>query len=542
MKFDRRNLLKTLAMSSLVLPVLRNCSINPLPEAGTVTSPSSPDNRRWGKGFEGQRIADRGDGTFLNPIFAGDHPDPAILKDGDTYYVTFSSFEAYPGLLIYRSTDLVNWEPIAPALHIYIGSVWAPDLIKHGDRFYLYIPARTSDYKSTYVIWADNIEGPWSDPIDLLLPDHIDPGHIVGEDGKRYLFLSSGDMVQLADDGLSTVGEVHHVYDPWRYPLDWDVECFCPEGPKMLRKGDWFYMLTAVGGTAGPPTSHMVISARSKSVFGPWEHAPNNPQVRTLTRDEQWWSRGHASLIEGPQGDWWLISHGYENGYWTLGRQALLEPVRWREDGWWDSLGGDLSQAFPVPEVKTRYTHGFPLSDEFESASLGIQWMFFAPAADEYARIEFSDGRLNLKSKGKGPADSSPLCFIAGDLSYEVETTIERSPGAEAGLLAFYNNSLYVGLAFNDDGLLFHRYGMPRRRQGEIPLETKRLHIRMKNDRHIVTFYYRTDDTDWQKMDVQMEVSGYHHNVAYGFLSLRPAIYSAGAGSSNFEKVDYQAL
>jgi xylan 1,4-beta-xylosidase len=78
----------------------------------------------------------------------------------------------------------------------------------------------------------------------------------------------------------------------------------------------------------------MVITARAPSLRGPWEHAPNNPQVRTWTRDEKWWSRGHASLIEGPSGDWWLISHGYENGYWTLGRQCLLEPVRWRPDGW----------------------------------------------------------------------------------------------------------------------------------------------------------------------------------------------------------------
>ena len=50
------------------------------------------------KGIEGQRKADLGNGTFLNPIMAGDHPDPSILKDGDDYYMTFSSFDAYPGL------------------------------------------------------------------------------------------------------------------------------------------------------------------------------------------------------------------------------------------------------------------------------------------------------------------------------------------------------------------------------------------------------------------------------------------------------------
>ena len=535
-EISRREFVRSLSVTGMTLPLLGACTS----KRDLMTSAAV--SRVWGMGFEGQRIADRGDGTFLNPIFSGDHPDPAILRDGDTYYVTFSTFEAYPGLMIYKSVDLVNWEPVAPALHTYIGSVWAPDLIKHDGRYFMYIPARTRDYKSNYVIWADEIEGPWSEPVDLFLPDHIDPGHIVGEDGKRYLFLSNGDMIQLADDGLSTVGDVHHVYDPWRYPVDWDVECFCPEGPKMLRKGDWFYMLTAVGGTAGPPTSHMVISARSKSVFGPWEHAPNNPQVRTLTRDEHWWSRGHASLIEGPQSDWWLISHGYENGYWTLGRQALLEPVRWREDGWWESLGGDLSTPFPMPAQSSGVRHGYPLSDDFSSGQIGPQWAFFAPGPDEYERLSVNHGALEIQAKGSGPADASPLTFIAGDLAYEVETMIERTPGTETGLLAFYNDRLYAGLAFDDEGLLFHRYGMPRRRNSEIPRGTTRLHLRMKNDRHVLTFYYSLDGSEWTKMDVQMEVSGYHHNVAYGFLSLRPGVYAAGGGAARVHGVKYRAL
>src|SRR3546814_7355105 len=90
-------------------------------------------------------------------------------------------------------------------------------------------------------------------------------------------------------------------------------------------------MITAVGGTAGPPTGHMVIAARSKSIHGPWENCPANPLVRTRSAVEKWWSRGHATLVEGPAGDWWSVYHGYENGYWTLGRQALLDPVRSEE-------------------------------------------------------------------------------------------------------------------------------------------------------------------------------------------------------------------
>ena len=122
---------------------------------------------------------------FLNPILSGDHPDPTIIRDGDVWYMTFSSFESYPGLVIWKSPDLVNWTPVTAALKTNIGSVWAPELVKHQGRYFLYIPARFPDRRSIYVIHAEQIEGPWSEPIDLNLPRHIDPGHAVGEDGKR---------------------------------------------------------------------------------------------------------------------------------------------------------------------------------------------------------------------------------------------------------------------------------------------------------------------------------------------------------------------
>ena len=524
----------------------RQAALAPLATLLASCNPRAPseaqpikDATGWGVGFDGQRIADRGDGTFLNPIFSGDRPDPSIIRVGPVYYATFSSFDAYPGLVIWRSEDLVNWAPVTAALTTPIGSVWAPDLVVHEGRFYIFIPARTADYKSIYVIHADRIEGPWSEPVDLVLPDHIDPGHIVGEDGRRYLFLSNGDLVPLRADGLATDGPVSHVYDPWRYPDDWDVECFCPEGPKMLRRGEWFYMLTAVGGTAGPPTGHMVIAARSRSVHGPWEHAPNNPQVRTKSRSEAWWSRGHATLIDDPQGGWWLISHGYEKDFWTLGRQALLQPVRWRSDGWFEALGDDLSKPFPKPVEATGGPHGVALSDDFTGDRLGLQWAFFRPEASEYERIDLSGDGLALTAKGASPTNASPLSFIAGDRRYEVEVEIERDAGAEAGLILFYNDRLYAGLGFDDRGLIMHRYGEQRRR-GELGSGVERLRVRMRNDRHVLTCWYRLDGEDWTKFDVQMEVSGYHHNVAYDFLSLRPAIYAAGAGRARFRRLVYR--
>lgn len=107
-------------------------------------------------------------------------------------------------------------------------------------------------------------------------------------------------MVPLSADGLSVTAAIKKVYDGWKYPDDWVVEGFAQEGPKMLKRGEYYYMVLAEGGTAGPPTSHMVIAARSKTIEGPWENSPYNAIIRTKSADERWWSKGHATLVEGP--------------------------------------------------------------------------------------------------------------------------------------------------------------------------------------------------------------------------------------------------
>ncbi|MEY2884860.1 MAG: hypothetical protein RL490_2584 [Pseudomonadota bacterium] len=531
---DRRAALSGLALlGSGAAPVLA--------QGSAATSSLDPHARlRWGQGFEGQRRADLGNGRFLNPIFAGDHPDPSILRVGDDYYLTFSSFDSYPGIVIWHSRDLVNWQPVTAALTKPIGSVWAPELVHHDGRFYCYIPARFPDYKSIYVIHAETIAGPWSDPIDLKLPLHIDPGHAVGADGRRWLFLSGGDRVPLTADGLATAGPVEHVYDPWRYPLDWVVESFAPEGPKITRHGPYFYMTLAVGGTAGPPTSHMVIMARARSLDGPWEHCPRNPVLRTRSAQEKWWSRGHATPFEGPGWQWYMILHGYENGYWTLGRQTLLQPIDWDADGWPVPQGGDLSHSLKLPRRLPDQSHGQPLSDDFRSDRMGLLWSFYDPGPGEARRASRRNGVLTLAAKGRSPSDCSPLTLIAGDQAYRFEADVEVDPGAEAGLLLFYNRRLYAGLGIGDRGLVMHRYGLQRAR---IEAPGRPFRLRLTNDRNILTIHTSNDKgASWRKFDVQMEVSGYHHNVAYDFLSLRPALYAAGTGAARFANFSYRAL
>jgi xylan 1,4-beta-xylosidase len=535
MTIDRREVLNGMVLGSAATAL--PATADPRPAASATAAADPP---HWRRGFDGQRVCDLGDGRFLNPLLGGDHPDPAILKDGDDYYMTFSSFDSYPGLTIWHSRDLVNWQPRRAALTRNIGSVWAVSLEKHGHRYFLYIPVKASP-NSIFVIWADHIDGPWSDPVDLGLHAHIDPCHAVGEDGSRWLFLSGGDRIRLAGDGLSTVGAVEHVYDPWHYPEDWDVEGFSPEGPKIVAHGGWFYMITAVGGTAGPPTGHMVIVARSRSIHGPWVNDPGNPVVRTASTDEKWWSRGHASLVEAPDSSWWSVYHGYENGFWTLGRQALLDPIRWTEDGWFRMTGGDLAAPIAKPRGGTALPHGQPLSDDFATLKLGARWNFFRPSATERERVRVEDRSLILKAAGKAPSDSSPLLLIAGDQAYRFECDIEIAPGGTAGLVLFYDDKLYCGLGFDERNFVTHQYGIERGRPKN-PYG-RRMRIRIANTRHIVAIHTSGDEgKTWHRFDRGMEVSGYHHNVRGGFLMLRPGLYSAGTGEARFRDFRFTAL
>ena len=530
---SRRNLFKTLTAGAVLAPVAATAA----PRPAAVKAP------KWGKGIEGQRKADLGNGTYLNPIIAGDHPDPTVLKDGNDYYMTFSSFFSYPGLVIWHSTDLVNWAPVGPALHKPLGNIWAVDLCKHKDRYFIYIPG-AADGKpwSIYVIWADDIKGPWSDPVDLNISGCIDPGHVVGEDGKRYLFVNGIRRIRLTDDGLATDGGTEPAYQPWMYPDDWIVENFAPEGPKLLRHGDYFYLVTAVGGTAGPVTGHMVIAARSKSIHGPWEHCPHNPLVRSVSTDEPWWSRGHATIVEGPGGDWWLVYHGYENGFRTLGRQTLLEPMEWTADGWFRAKGGDLSRPMPKPKGGKASTSGFALSDDFSTDRFGIQWAFHDPKSGEMGRVKREAKTLRLTGRGTSPADSSPLICPVGDRSYEAEITLELDGESEAGLLLFYNQKAFVGLGFDGEQTRTWQYAEDQSWNRQT-LKSRKVRLRITNVENVITWHYSADaGRTWTRHPTRMEVSGMHHNVFGGFLSLKIGIYCTGDGSVRLSDFTYQAL
>lgn len=542
----RRDLLKL----GIAAPLVAAGVASPGAAGPRAQHAASPATTGWARGFEGQRKADLGDGRYRNPILAGDYPDPSVLKDGDDYYMTHSSFDAAPGLLIWHSRDLVNWQPVGPALARPIGTVFAVDVAKHDGRYFIYIPFMKApwspplaSFANIFVIHAESMAGPWSDPIDLGIGGLIDPGHVVGEDGHRYLFFNDGKRVKLTADGLATAGPVETAYQAWRYPDDWITEAWSPDGPKLFRRGGWFYLVNAVGGTSGPATGHMIVCARSRSVHGPWENCPGNPIQRTRSEAEAWWSRGHATCVEGPGGQWYMVYHGYENGYLTLGRQTLLEPIEWTADGWFRAVGGDLSHPLPMPKggAAAEPEHGLPRSDDFRTNRIGTLWSRFASSPGDSDRAAVSAGRLTLQAQGTGPANGTVLTQQVGDQAYEVEVELELVGAATGGLLLLFDDRLFLGMGIDGQRMTTYRGGKVSYWPEPAP-PARRMHLRIANDRQIVTFHYSLDGQTWTRHGVRSLVSGYNANTVDNLLSLRPALFASGEGQVVFRNFRYRAL
>lgn len=476
---------------------------------------------------------DVGTDYYLNPIFAGDYPDPSILHDGDNYYIVHSSFEYYPGLLIWQSKDLINWTPVTNALHKYVGSVWAPDLVKYKNMYYIYFPANNTNY----VVSADSIKGKWSDPIDLKI-GNIDPGHFADNNGKRYLYFSNGGYVPLSDDGLSIIGDIKNVYNGWQIPREWTIECFCLEGPKLTKRGEYYYLTVAEGGTAGPATSHMIISARSKTPFGPWENSPYNPIERTNENSEKWWSKGHGTLFEDIKGNWWMVFHGYENGFYNMGRQTLLQPVEWTTDGWFKTPEG-IKTDKPIKKASIVVSNTeFSLNDDFNGKYLKSHWKFFGEYDTD--RFHLADNNLVIKAKGNSVGNCSPLLCVPSDHSYLAEVELFLEGKATGGLVLFYNNNAYSGILADNENILANIHGW------QFPTEKNviknHVFLRLKNINSTVDMYYSTDGNKWNKIENSLETSGFHHNAFGGFLGIRIGLCSIGEGVVKFKNFKYQPI
>nr|HML86415.1 family 43 glycosylhydrolase [Bacteroidales bacterium] len=324
----------------------------------------------------------------------------------------------------------------------------------------------------------------------------------------------------------------------WPIPRDWTIECFCLEGPKLVQRGDYYYLTVAEGGTAGPATSHMIISARSKSPFGPWENSPFNPIDRTLSASEKWWSKGHATLFEDANGKWWIVFHGYEKEFQNMGRQTLLQPIEWTNDGWFKIPGGASTDQPLTISVEKTGNSNYCQSDDFTGKTLKPHWKFFG----EYDpnRITPTKEGLIFRGKGESVGNSSPMLCIPSDHSYSADLELQVEKGGVGGLILFYNNSAYNGLLVKDNDILVNLKGWQY--VAEKQVHNGHVFLRLKSVNNLVDMYYSLDGIDWRKLESSFYTSALQHNALGGFLSLRIGITSMGNGAIILKNFVYTAL
>lgn len=285
-----------------------------------------------------------------NPVIAGNYPDPSICRVGEDFYLVCSSFELSPGLPVFHSKNLSQWIQIGNAMSqdngLYVrrgsgtGGLMAPTLRYHAGNFYI-INANFSD-RGNYIITARHPAGPWSNPHWLDDVPGIDASLFFDADGQAYI-LGTG-MVWDNGTGVKERGIWLASFDIEHFRLTGEpvtiynsaLRCGAsPEAPHLYRKGDYYYLITAEGGTEH---HHAVMVARSKDLFGFYEGNPANPVLthRHMGYASPITNVGHADLVELQDGSWYavvLASRLIKGNHKNLGRETFICPVIW-ERGW----------------------------------------------------------------------------------------------------------------------------------------------------------------------------------------------------------------
>lgn len=250
---------------------------------------------------------------FVNPVLPGFHADPSVCRAGEDFYLVNSTFQYFPGVPVYHSKDLINWEQIGACLtrpsqvdleHTDENSgIYAPTIRYHEGRFYM-ITTLFSSRKHFYV-YTDNPAGEWSEPIEIEFTRGSCDPTLFFDEGRCY-FLWKDVYIKICEIDVKTGKQLSPIKRLWsgeggRYP----------EGPHIYKKDGYYYLMLAEGGTEH---GHHVNIARSRFLDGPYEPNPSNPILSHFSgemQNSEIQGLGHADLIQAPDSTWWMICLGY---------------------------------------------------------------------------------------------------------------------------------------------------------------------------------------------------------------------------------------
>jgi len=484
--------------------------------------------------------------AVTNPILPGFNPDPCILRHGDDYYIATSTFEWFPGICLYHSRNLIDWEIIGHALDRpsqldlrgiqSSEGVWAPDLTfceKEGLFYLTYTVMRNWGYDGprdmhNFLVTSPSIEGPWSDPI-FLDSGGIDPSFCFDEDGKTYYLRNCWDY-RAGKDHFA--GIVMQEYDRTKKTLVGESRLIFAgsglgkvEGPHLYHLNGWYYLMTAEGGTF---YDHAVTMARSHSPWGPYEVDPDNPMLSSrFFPNNALQKAGHASLMQTKEGLWY-IAHLCarplpSRGRCILGREAALQKVIWTDDGWLKLTegGSEPRLVVEVPELESgKPSNAALLTDDFDDTKLSPIYQSLRFKLDE-KRCNLTERPGFLRLRGKESVTSrfeqSLVARRQTSFCYDAATALECSPkdyNQLAGLIAFYDHRHFFYLAKTriDDTEVLNLYCCNKGSWIEpikpVPVPAgSRVYLKASMRYDHLQFSYSLNEQDWQELGPSFDSS-----------------------------------
>ncbi|MBD3922308.1 glycoside hydrolase family 43 protein [Paenibacillus sp. PR3] len=500
---------------------------------------------------------------YTNPVISGFHPDPSICRVGEDYYLVTSSFEYYPGVPLFHSKDLVNWEQLGHVLTRTeqldlrnarsSGGIYAPT-IRYYDGLYYMTTTNVSGGGNFYV-YTDDPRGEWSDPI--YVDQHgIDPDLFFDEDGSVYYTTSNDAFGQGAYQSridLKTGKRLSDVTLIWR-----GTGGQYPEAPHLYRIGEWYYLMMAEGGTE---YGHMVTMARSKRPDGPFESCPHNPILTHRSLLKSIHATGHADLVEAADGSWWAVflgirPAGYPN-YHHLGRETFLAPVTWTEDGW-PIIGnnGTVDEQMEVDNLCAQQVKVGSVRDDFDATYLASYWSFLRGNDQANRSLTEKSGCLTLFGSASTLNELGVPAFV-GRRQQHFEcrarvhlTFVPERTGDEAGITAYMNEQFHYEIAImqtqSGRKLIFRRrIGSMWKVENEMPWSDDSVILTVQAHKTHYEFGFASREEESEVPFGRGETRFLSTEAAGGFTGVFIAMYATGNGTrsetpAHFDWFDYE--
>ncbi|MEN8906281.1 MAG: glycoside hydrolase family 43 protein [Clostridiales bacterium] len=402
---------------------------------------------------------------FTNPVIPGFYPDPSICRVKNNYYLVTSSFTYYPGIPIFKSTDLVNWKQIGYVLSRkeqldlsglgHSLGIFAPTIRYFKERFY--VICTNVGKEGNFIVSSTRPESGWSDPIWLEGAEGIDPS-LFFDDEKCYYTGTRGikngkyfghNEIWLQEfdyENMKLVGEQYILWEGALKDTKW------PEGPHIYKKDGWYYLMISEGGTGH---FHALTIARSKNIKSRFKGYEGNPILthRHLGVSYPIANVGHGDLVKTQNDEWWMIllaSRPYGGYYRNLGRETFLAPVIWEND--WPVISpgsGRVEFEYKYPNLPKGNKDSENIYDDFDNSNLKLVWNFLKTPIGDFWSLDSRKGFLRLKLKQEKLKDLDNPSFLGvrqRHMSYKARTIIEFEPefdSESAGIVLLQSNEYF---------------------------------------------------------------------------------------------------